>query len=173
MGLEYVMMEGVNDGEEDAERLAAMTEGMDCVVNLIGFNTHEGRMGEGRREGGREGGGWSSFVESLSVTATEGGGDMRQVLMCDFCISHLPFLPPSLPPSLPPGAVFLPSSKEKIMAFRSILKKDGRTDEVSLCVLVKRLWWGPSAGHPFQFRGTLLPCWPVSHSAPPPPHHHR
>ncbi|KAM3570216.1 hypothetical protein VYU27_007714 [Nannochloropsis oceanica] len=65
VALEYVMMEGVNDTEEDAERLAAMTEGMDCVVNLIEFNTHE-------------------------------------------------------------GAVFLPSSKDKIQTFRSILKKHGR-----------------------------------------------
>jgi 23S rRNA (adenine2503-C2)-methyltransferase len=57
VALEYVMMEGVNDGEEDAERLAAMTEGVDCVVNLIEFNTHEGRRGKqgGRVEGGREG----------------------------------------------------------------------------------------------------------------------
>jgi len=56
VALEYVMMEGVNDTEEDAERLAAMTEGMDCVVNLIEFNTHEGRLARegGRREGGRE-----------------------------------------------------------------------------------------------------------------------
>jgi len=103
-----------------------MTEGMDCVVNLIEFDTHEGSVGEGGRKGGREGGGSSSFAEGFSVKATEGGGDMRQILMCDFCISHSPFLPPSLPPSLPPGAVFLPSSKEKIRAFRSILKKHGR-----------------------------------------------
>ena len=33
---------------------------------------------------------------------------------------------PSLPPSLPAGAVFHPSSKEKIKTFRSILKKQGR-----------------------------------------------
>ena len=101
MALEYVMMEGVNDGEEDAERLAAMTEGMDCVVNLIEFNTHEGRVGEGGREGGREGE-LSSFVEGFSVKATEGGGNMRQILMSDFCISHTRHssLPPSLLPSL-------------------------------------------------------------------------
>ena len=44
--------------------------------------------------------------------------------------THLHYLTPSLLPSLPPsfplGAVFLPSSKEKIRAFRSILKRHGR-----------------------------------------------
>jgi adenine C2-methylase RlmN of 23S rRNA A2503 and tRNA A37 len=34
----------VNDSVEDARRLAEMTEGLDCVVNLIEFNTHEGAV---------------------------------------------------------------------------------------------------------------------------------
>jgi adenine C2-methylase RlmN of 23S rRNA A2503 and tRNA A37 len=42
VALEYLLLAGVNDDEKDAERLAAMTEGMDCVINLIHFNSHEG-----------------------------------------------------------------------------------------------------------------------------------
>ena len=38
---------GVNDALEDARRLAEMTEGLDCVVNLIEFNTHEGAVFRG------------------------------------------------------------------------------------------------------------------------------
>lgn len=38
---------GVNDTVEDAQRLAEMTEGLDCVVNLIEFNTHEGAVFKG------------------------------------------------------------------------------------------------------------------------------
>ena len=96
MALEYVMMAGVNDGEEDAERLAAMTEGMDCVVNLIEFNTHEGRLG---REGGREGGRGRGLTKSKTKT-TIGGA----LFFCGTQALTHP-LPPSIPPcrrSLPP-----------------------------------------------------------------------
>ena len=35
---------GINDSVEDAQRLAEMTAGLDCVINLIEFNTHEGAL---------------------------------------------------------------------------------------------------------------------------------
>lgn len=41
------MHSGVNDAPADAQRLAEMTEGLDCVVNLIEFNTHEGAVFRG------------------------------------------------------------------------------------------------------------------------------
>lgn len=41
------MTSGVNDSVEDARRLAALTEGLDCIVNLIEFNTHEGAVFKG------------------------------------------------------------------------------------------------------------------------------
>ena len=36
---EYTLVKGVNDSEEDAERLAALLHGMLCHVNLIPLNT--------------------------------------------------------------------------------------------------------------------------------------
>lgn len=38
---------GVNDTPKDAQRLAELTQGLDCVVNLIEFNTHEGAVFKG------------------------------------------------------------------------------------------------------------------------------
>ena len=35
---EYVLLEGVNDGIEDARRLARLVQGIQCKVNLIGLN---------------------------------------------------------------------------------------------------------------------------------------
>ena len=40
--IEYVMLRGVNDAEEDAERLAGLLAYVECKVNLIVFNTFEG-----------------------------------------------------------------------------------------------------------------------------------
>ena len=42
LAVEYTLLEGVNDSLADAERLADWLEGMNCVVNLITFNAHEG-----------------------------------------------------------------------------------------------------------------------------------
>ena len=39
---EYVMLQGVNDSLEDARRLLAMTQDIECKFNLIGFNPHPG-----------------------------------------------------------------------------------------------------------------------------------
>lgn len=40
--LEYVMLKGVNDSLQDASRLVALLEAIECKINLIGFNAHEG-----------------------------------------------------------------------------------------------------------------------------------
>ena len=39
---EYIMLEGVNDTDEDAERLVEIARDLPCKINLIYFNTHEG-----------------------------------------------------------------------------------------------------------------------------------
>lgn len=39
---EYVMLEGVNDSVEDAERLIELVRGIPCKINLISFNPHSG-----------------------------------------------------------------------------------------------------------------------------------
>jgi len=39
---EYILIEGINDSADDAERLAKMLRSIRCKVNLIPFNTHEG-----------------------------------------------------------------------------------------------------------------------------------
>ena len=39
---EYIMLEGVNDSDEDAERIIEIAKNLPCKVNLIYFNTHEG-----------------------------------------------------------------------------------------------------------------------------------
>lgn len=39
---EYVMLAGVNDSEADAARLAAFASDVECKVNLIIFNAHDG-----------------------------------------------------------------------------------------------------------------------------------
>ncbi|HEY8142313.1 MAG TPA: 23S rRNA (adenine(2503)-C(2))-methyltransferase RlmN, partial [Kofleriaceae bacterium] len=39
---EYVLLAGVNDRDEDAERLAQLLRGMKCKVNLIPWNPHPG-----------------------------------------------------------------------------------------------------------------------------------
>jgi 23S rRNA (adenine2503-C2)-methyltransferase len=40
--VEYVLLAGENDGEQDAERLAAFTRDLSCHVNLIPLNEHAG-----------------------------------------------------------------------------------------------------------------------------------
>lgn len=40
--VQYVMLKGINDSLEDAERLLALLEGVHCMVNLIVFNPHDG-----------------------------------------------------------------------------------------------------------------------------------
>jgi len=39
---EYIMLEGVNDSAEDADRLVAIARTLPCKFNLIYFNTHDG-----------------------------------------------------------------------------------------------------------------------------------
>jgi 23S rRNA (adenine2503-C2)-methyltransferase len=39
---EYVLLKGINDSVEDAERLAKLLRGMKCKVNLIPFNPFPG-----------------------------------------------------------------------------------------------------------------------------------
>jgi 23S rRNA (adenine2503-C2)-methyltransferase len=39
---EYILIKGVNDGLEDARRLARLLQPIRCKVNLIPFNPHEG-----------------------------------------------------------------------------------------------------------------------------------
>lgn len=38
----YVLLKGVNDSLEDAERLGCMLKTVHCAVNLIMYNSHEG-----------------------------------------------------------------------------------------------------------------------------------
>lgn len=38
IAFEYILLEGINDGTEQAEELAALIEGIDCFVNLIPYN---------------------------------------------------------------------------------------------------------------------------------------
>ena len=40
---EYIMLAGVNDSSEDADRLLDIARRVPCTFNLIYFNTHEGR----------------------------------------------------------------------------------------------------------------------------------
>ncbi|KHN10596.1 Ribosomal RNA large subunit methyltransferase N [Glycine soja] len=39
---EYVMLEGINDSDGDAERLIELVKGIPCKINLISFNPHSG-----------------------------------------------------------------------------------------------------------------------------------
>jgi 23S rRNA (adenine2503-C2)-methyltransferase len=39
---EYIMLAGINDSDEDAERLIEISRNVPCKFNLIYFNTHEG-----------------------------------------------------------------------------------------------------------------------------------
>jgi len=39
---EYVMLKGINDSPDDAKRIAKLTAGIPCKVNLIHFNPHSG-----------------------------------------------------------------------------------------------------------------------------------
>ena len=40
--VEFVMLRGVNDTLEDAHRLVALLDPIQCKINLIAFNAHEG-----------------------------------------------------------------------------------------------------------------------------------
>ncbi len=40
--IEYVMLAGVNDSDDDARRLISLLAGLDCTVNLLPFNAHPG-----------------------------------------------------------------------------------------------------------------------------------
>ena len=42
--LEYVLLEGINDSDEDVGRLARMARGFDAKINLIPFNAVEGLL---------------------------------------------------------------------------------------------------------------------------------
>lgn len=39
---EYILMQGINDAPEDAEKLARLLQGVKAKINLIPFNEHEG-----------------------------------------------------------------------------------------------------------------------------------
>ena len=39
---EYIMLAGVNDSDEDADRLIEIAKSLPCKINLIYFNTHDG-----------------------------------------------------------------------------------------------------------------------------------
>ena len=39
---EYILIKGINDSMDDAERLAKLLRSIRCKINLIPFNTHEG-----------------------------------------------------------------------------------------------------------------------------------
>ncbi|ESW25628.1 hypothetical protein PHAVU_003G052100 [Phaseolus vulgaris] len=39
---EYVMLEGINDSDGDADRLIELVKGIPCKINLISFNPHSG-----------------------------------------------------------------------------------------------------------------------------------
>ncbi|MBL4775125.1 MAG: 23S rRNA (adenine(2503)-C(2))-methyltransferase RlmN, partial [Mariprofundus sp.] len=40
--IEYVLLAGVNDSLEDAQRLCGLLEGLNCTVNLLPFNPYSG-----------------------------------------------------------------------------------------------------------------------------------
>ena len=40
--IEYVLLDGVNDSDDDARRLVKLLRGLPCKINLIPFNPHEG-----------------------------------------------------------------------------------------------------------------------------------
>ena len=40
--VEFVMLQGINDSLEDAHRLTQLLQPIQCKVNLIAFNAHEG-----------------------------------------------------------------------------------------------------------------------------------
>lgn len=42
--LEYVMLHGVNDSQEQAERLVEITSGIECIFNLLEFNSFKGAL---------------------------------------------------------------------------------------------------------------------------------
>lgn len=42
LAVEYTLLEGVNDSVDDAEQLADWLKDINCVVNLITFNPHQG-----------------------------------------------------------------------------------------------------------------------------------
>jgi 23S rRNA (adenine2503-C2)-methyltransferase len=39
---EYILIDGINDTEDDARRLAKLLQPIRCKINLIPFNRHEG-----------------------------------------------------------------------------------------------------------------------------------
>ncbi|KAL2344322.1 hypothetical protein Fmac_005607 [Flemingia macrophylla] len=41
---EYVMLEGINDSDGDAEKLIELVKGIPCKINLISFNPHSGSL---------------------------------------------------------------------------------------------------------------------------------
>jgi 23S rRNA (adenine2503-C2)-methyltransferase len=40
--IEYVLLKGVNDSNEDAVRLAELLDGLPCMINLLVFNPYPG-----------------------------------------------------------------------------------------------------------------------------------
>jgi 23S rRNA (adenine2503-C2)-methyltransferase len=42
--IEYVLLAGINDSPQDAQRLCSLLKGMDCTVNLLPFNPYPGSL---------------------------------------------------------------------------------------------------------------------------------
>ena len=68
ISFEYTMIEGENDSEEDATRLAKLLSGMLCHVNLIPLNTVDGR--DYRKSGKAAIQKFVSVLEKRGITAT-------------------------------------------------------------------------------------------------------
>ncbi len=68
ISFEYTMIEGENDSEEDALRLAKLLSGMLCHVNLIPLNTVDGR--DYRKSGKAAIQKFISVLEKRGITAT-------------------------------------------------------------------------------------------------------
>ncbi len=68
ISFEYTMIEGQNDSEDDAKRLAKLLSGMLCHVNLIPLNTVDGR--DYRKSGKNAIVKFVSILEKHGITAT-------------------------------------------------------------------------------------------------------
>ena len=66
---EYVLMKGLNDSLEDAQKLAKLVAPVRCMVNLIPFNPHPGSRFNGERE---EAIAFQNVLEPRGSSATSG-----------------------------------------------------------------------------------------------------
>lgn len=76
--LEYVLLAGVNDSDEDAHRLAELVRGLPCKLNLIPFNPHPGS--EFRRPGDERVAAFKALLQAqrlnTSIRTTRGDDTM-------------------------------------------------------------------------------------------------